>query len=78
MQSPENQPPTAAASTDKLASATPSASITTTAAEFPSKPLPRPAFWTAVVIAAGLPIVLLATVIIVLVSLNYNFLEWME
>ena len=74
MPTPENQP----AATEKLASSSPTATVTTTPARVPSQPLPRPAFWAALLVAAGLPILLLATVIIVLVSLNYNFLEWME
>lgn len=41
-------------------------------------PLSRRYFWTAAVIAAALPVIILATVIILLVSANYNFLEWME
>ena len=74
MPMPENQP----ATTEKLASASPTATVTTTPAAVPSKPLPRPAFWAAVLVAAGLPILLFVTVIVVLVSLNYNILEWME
>ena len=75
MPTPESQP---AAATEKFASATPSATVTTTPATVPSKPLPRPAFWAALLVAAGLPVLLLVTVVVVLVSLNYNFMEWME
>lgn len=46
--------------------------------ETPRTPLSRPYIWTAVAIAAALPVIILASVIILLVSANYNFLEWME
>ena len=76
MQPLENQP--AVASSEKLASSTPAATVTTTPASRPSKPLSRLALWCAVIVAAALPVVLLVTVILVLISTNYNFLDWME
>ena len=76
MQPLENQ--SAAAASEKLASTTPSATVTTTAPANPGTPLPRSAFWAAVIVAAAVPIVLFVTVIAVLVSTNYNLLEWME
>ncbi len=79
MQPLENQPAAGAApSSEKLASTTPSATVTTTPSANPSKPLPRAAYWGALIVAAALPLVLLVTLILVLVSTNYNFLEWME
>lgn len=44
----------------------------------PRTPLSRRYVWAAVIIATALPVIILATVIILLVSTNYNFLEWME
>lgn len=44
----------------------------------PRPPLSRRYVWTAVVIAVALPVIILASVLILLVSANYNFLEWME
>ncbi len=41
-------------------------------------PLPRPVIWTAVIVAAALPVILLIASIVVILSLNYNFLNWME
>ena len=41
-------------------------------------PLNRRFVWLAVIIATVLPLILLAAVIAVLASTNYNFLEWME
>ncbi len=41
-------------------------------------PLPRPIVWTAVIVAAALPVVLLIAAVVVALSLNYNFLNWME
>lgn len=76
MQPLETQP--AAPAPEKLASTTPSATVTTTTSANPSRPLPRSAFWAAVIVAAAVPFVLFVTVIAVLVSTNYNILEWME
>ena len=40
--------------------------------------LPRPVLWTALAIAAALPVILLVTLVIVMVATQYNFLNWME
>ncbi len=40
--------------------------------------LPRPVMWTALAVAAALPVILLATLIIVMIATQYNFLNWME
>lgn len=40
--------------------------------------LPRPVTWTVLAIAAALPVILLATLIIVMIATQYNFLNWME
>ncbi len=59
--------------------ATPSAAVTTPAQTAPAQAvLPRPVMWTALAIAAALPFVLLATLIIVMVAFQYNILNWME
>ena len=42
------------------------------------KPLPKHSVLIAFVIAAALPALLLALAITVMVSVNYNFLSWME
>ena len=41
-------------------------------------PMPRPILWIALLVAAALPIILLVTAVVVMLSLNYNFLNWME
>lgn len=46
--------------------------------ETPRQPLTRRHVWLAVIIAAVLPVVILGTIIALLISANYNFLEWME
>lgn len=51
---------------------------TTAVIETPDQPLSRRYVWTAVIIATALPGIILATVIVLLVSANYNFLDWME
>ncbi len=40
--------------------------------------LPRPVLWTALIIALALPAILLATLVILMVATQYNFLNWME
>ncbi len=40
--------------------------------------LPRLVTWTVLAIAAALPVILLATLIIVMIATQYNFLNWME
>ena len=49
-----------------------------TAAPSAQGSLPRPVIWTALIIAAALPVILLITAVVVMLSLNYNFLNWME
>ena len=52
---------------------------TTATPAVPAKPaLPRPVFWTALAIAAALPAILLATLILIMTATQYNFLNWME
>ena len=41
-------------------------------------PLPRKVVWGALIIAAALPVILLITAVLVMLQLNYNFLNWME
>ena len=41
-------------------------------------PMPRPVVWTAVIVAAALPVILLIASILLILNLNYNFLNWME
>ena len=41
-------------------------------------PLPRFVVVTAIVLAAALPIILFLSVVVVMLSTNYNFLGWME
>ncbi len=41
-------------------------------------PLPRSMVWTAVILAALLPIILFVSVVVLMVATNYNFLAWME
>ncbi len=67
-----------APTSEKLASTSPSATVTTIPSSNPGKPIPRAAFWAAVIVAASLPIILFLTLIVVLVSTNYNILDWME
>ena len=57
--------------------ATPSAALTP-AAVSTQPALPRPVLWTALIIALALPAILLATLVIVMVATQYNFLNWME
>lgn len=45
---------------------------------FAGQPLPPPVIWTAVIIAAALPIILLLTLLVAVASANYNFFNWME
>ena len=40
--------------------------------------LPRAVVITAIVLAALLPIILFLSVVVVMLSTNYNFLSWME
>ena len=47
-------------------------------ADKPQPPLPRPVFWTALAIAAALPVILLVTLVVVMLATQYNFLNWME
>ena len=59
--------------------ATPSAVLTPSAIAPTTQPaLPRPVLWTALAIAAALPVILLVTLVIVMVATQYNFLNWME
>lgn len=61
--------------------ATPSAAVTTPAAQTAptQRPaLPHPTMWIALAIAAALPFILLTTLIIVMIAFQYNFLNWME
>ena len=59
--------------------APPAATVTPTVSTATTRPvLPRPVFWTALVIAAALPVILLVTLVIVMVATQYNFLNWME
>ena len=52
---------------------------TTPAAVTPAQAvLPRPVLWTALAIAVALPVILFATLIIVMLATQYNFLNWME
>ena len=41
-------------------------------------PLPRFVVVTAIVLAAALPIILFLSVVVVMLSTNYNFMAWME
>ena len=34
--------------------------------------------WTALIVAAALPVILLVVSILLILNLNYNFLNWME
>ena len=57
----------------------PTTAVTPTVSTATTQPvLPRPALWTALIIAAVLPVILLVTLIIVMVATQYNFLNWME
>lgn len=49
-----------------------------TVIETPRPPLSRRDVWLAVIIATALPVIILAVVIGLLISANYNILEWME
>ena len=40
--------------------------------------LSRKTIWTWLIIATAVPFAMLAAIIILMVSLNWNFLDWME
>lgn len=42
------------------------------------QPLPKHSIKVALLVSAALPIVLLVLVVVVMMSLNYNILNWME
>jgi hypothetical protein len=45
---------------------------------FAGEPLPPRIVWTAVIVAAALPAILLITLLLCVWSENYNFFTWME
>ena len=42
------------------------------------KPLTSRTVWTWVIIATAVPFVMLVAMVIIMVSLNFNILDWME
>ena len=56
----------------------PTSALAVPSRAFAGEPLPRQVVWAAVVLAAVLPAILLITLILCVVSANFNFFSWME